>query len=222
MKTLLIGMTIAACFVATSLEAQEKQAFIGSAVGIATLSPDAASEPTPAGADLSLYKPENGPAVNLLFGVHVHQYVTVQANYIWNRNDLVLVSARDTVTGPAFYEQPFRSAQHAVVGDLLLYFRERASAVRPYLSVGAGALRLQATATTGGRAINAIAPTDASATRPVLRVAVGLDLALGRGWSARYSFSESICGNPIGAQLSPRGQAILANFQNLFGLVRTL
>jgi hypothetical protein len=38
----------------------------------------------------------------------------------------------------------------------------------------------------------------------------------------RYSFSESVSGNPISAQLSPPGQRNLANFQNLFGVVRAL
>ena len=51
-------------------------------------------------------------------------------------------------------------------------------------------------------------------------MAVGIDVAVGRGWSARYSFSEGISGNPIGVQLSPPGQRGLANFQNLFGVVR--
>jgi hypothetical protein len=60
------------------------------------------------------------------------------------------------------------------------------------------------------------------ASRATLRVAVGLDLTVGRGWSVRYSFSESVSGNPISAQLLPPGQRSLANFQNLFGVVRAL
>ena len=51
---------------------------------------------------------------------------------------------------------------------------------------------------------------------------MGLDLTLGRGWRVRYSFSESVSGNPISRQLSPPGQRNLANFQNLFGVVRAL
>jgi hypothetical protein len=57
-------------------------------------------------------------------------------------------------------------------------------------------------------------------TRVVLRVAVGIDLALGDRWSVRYSFSETISGNPISARLTPPGERNLANFQNLFGVVR--
>ena len=73
------------------------------------------------------------------------------------------------------------------------------------------------------RSQNAVPPPETvRATRATLRVAVGLDLRLGRGWSVRYSFSESLSGNPIAAQLSPPGQRNLANFQNLFGVVRAL
>jgi hypothetical protein len=46
-----------------------------------------------------------------------------------------------------------------------------------------------------------------------------MDVRLGRRWSVRYSFSESVSGNPIAEQLSPPGQRNLANFQNLFGVV---
>ena len=57
-------------------------------------------------------------------------------------------------------------------------------------------------------------------THSLLRVAVGVDVTFVKGWSARYSFSESLSGNPISQQLSPPGQRNLANFQNLFGIVR--
>jgi hypothetical protein len=57
-------------------------------------------------------------------------------------------------------------------------------------------------------------------TRVALRVAVGMDLAMGTAWSFRYSFSETISGNPISARLTPPGERNLANFQNLFGIIR--
>ena len=167
------------------------------------------------------YQPENGPALNLLLGMHIHDYVTVQANYVWNRNEVALTSVRANDAGLAFYEQPRTASQHAIVGDLLVYFRERRSAVRPYLSVGLGVVRLQTTNAGESRVRNAaLPPPNTQSTRPLLRVAVGIDVSLGLGWRARYSFSESVSGNPIGAQLSPPGQRGLANFQNLFGLVR--
>jgi hypothetical protein len=47
-----------------------------------------------------------------------------------------------------------------------------------------------------------------------------MDFALRAGWSFRYSFSETIRNNPISEQLSPMGQRNLANFQNLFGILK--
>ena len=138
----LVGATLLSCFAFTSADAQQRpQPYAGALVGVSTLSADARSEITPGGAQVSLYKPENGPALNVLFGLHVHEYVTVQANYVWNRNDLALTSVRATESGSSFYEQPRTSSQQAVVGDLLVYFRERRSVVRPYLSAGAGVVR---------------------------------------------------------------------------------
>ena len=120
-------------------------------------------------------------------------------------------------------EQPQISSQHAIVGDLLVYFREQRSVVRPYLSVGVGVVRLETKADGPARSRNAVPlPETVRAARATLRVAVGLDLRLGRGWSMLYSFSESVSGNPIGTQLSPPGQSNLANFQNLFGVVYAL
>jgi hypothetical protein len=224
MQRIIVGAAIMFCLATTVAEAQQsRRVFVGAVAGVSTLSADARSEITTGEADVSLYKPENGPALNVLLGMNVREYVTVQANYIWNRNDLALSSVRSTDRGPSFYEQPRTSSQHAIVGDLLLYFREQHSAVRPYLSVGVGVVRLETRTAGPARSRNAAPPAETfRATRATLRVAVGLDLALGRGWSARYSFSESLSGNPISAQLSPPGQRNLANFQNLFGVVRAL
>ena len=224
MLRIVTGAVILSCLGSTVAEAQQNlRVFVGAVAGVSTLSADARAEITTDGADVSLYKPENGPALNVLFGMHVREYVTVQANYIWNRNHLALASVRSTDRGPSFYEQPQTGSQHAMVGDLLVYFRERRSVVRPYLSVGVGVVRLETKADGLARTRNAVPPADRlRTTRATLRVAVGLDLRLGRGWSGRYSFSESVSGNPIGAQLSPTGQRSLANFQNLFGVVRAL
>ena len=218
MLRLSIGATILSCLTVTCAAAQSSpQVFAGALTGISTLSADARSEVTPGDAAVSLYTPENGPALNLLLGVRLHEYVAVQANYIWNRNDVTLTSVRATAGGSSVHEQPRTSAQHAVVGDLLVYFRERHSRVRPYLSAGVGVVTLETRDGAEVRASNVTPP--AAATRAVLRVAVGMDVAAGRGWSARYSFSEGISGNPISVQLSPPGRRGLANFQNLFGIV---
>ena len=217
-----IAAAVLSCLAFTSAEAQPRShPFVGVAAGIATLAADARSEITPGGADVSLYKPENGPALNVLLGLHFHNYVTGQVNYVWNRNDVTLTSVRTTELGLSFYEVPRLSSQHAVVGDLLVYFRERRSTVRPYLSAGVGVVRLETRAGGEGHVSNvAQPPTSVRATRALLRVAVGIDVALGGDWSVRYSFSESLSGNPISALLSPPGQRNLANFQNLFGVVR--
>ncbi len=132
--------------------------FAGVAAGIATLAADARSEITSSGADVSLYKPENGPALNIFVGSHVHEYLTVQGNYVWNRNDVTLTSVRATDSGPSFYDAPRASSQHAFIGDLLVYFRERRSAIRPYLSAGVGVVRFQTTARGGDRVRNATLP----------------------------------------------------------------
>jgi hypothetical protein len=89
-------------------------------------------------ANVSLYKPENGGAVNLLAGLHVNDYFSVQANYVWNRNALTLTSSHSSGGMATFVEERRPSTQHAVVGDALLYFRNRESWVRPYLSAGIG------------------------------------------------------------------------------------
>ena len=195
--------------------------FAGGVVGISTLSADARSGVTDVAADASLYAPENGLALNVLAGVYVHEYVALQANYVWNRNDVVLTSVRASENGSSFYEQPRTSSQHAVVGDVLVYFRNRRSRLRPYLSAGLGVVHLQTTAAGDGRATRAVLPpARAESTSALLRVAVGIDVTVRRGWNVRYTFSESVSSNPISGLLSPPGQRALANFQNLVGVVR--
>lgn len=197
--------------------------FVGAVAGISTLSADARSVVSPDSVAVSLYKPENGPALNLFGGANVHEYVTIQGNYVWNRNDLVLSSGVFGDTRRTFDEQPHASSQHAAVADVLVYFRERRSRVRPYLSVGLGIVRFagRATASAGTRGA-ARPPVSFAATGALLRVAVGLDVGVSGRWRFRYSFSESISHNPVSAELSPPGQRNLANFQNLFGFLVSL
>ena len=77
----------------------------GGMLGVSTLSADAEHVVSSESLVVSLYKPENGPAANLLVGLHLTDYVTLQVNYIWNRNDLTLVSTRVEEGEVAFYEQ---------------------------------------------------------------------------------------------------------------------
>jgi hypothetical protein len=199
----------------------EGRMYAGALVGVSTLSADARSVTQPGRADVSLYKPENGPALNLFVGRNLGRYFALQTNYIWNRNDLTLFSSVASSNGSGFYEQTRASSQHAVVGDALLYFRALGSGVRPYLSTGVGLVRFRSAS--GRDVVESGLPApdgEIVSTRVTLRVAVGIDLAIGDRWSFRYSFSESISGNPISARLTPPGERNLANFQNLFGVIR--
>ena len=216
----LIAAMLLSCLHMTSAAAEErKPRYAGALVGISTLSADARSERAPE-AQVSLYAPENGPALNVLFGLHVHEYVAMQASYIWNRNDLVLTSLSAAEGRSSFTEQHRNSLQHALVGDLLVYFRERSSVLRPYLSAGLGVIRLEIRDGEGEASSGGPAPARSQTVHALLRVAVGIDVTLTGGWIVRYTFSESLSGNPISAQLSPPGQRKLANFQNLLGVMR--
>jgi hypothetical protein len=197
----------------------EVRSFVGVVGGVATLSADGRSQQVPQGIDASLYKPENGPALNLFAGAHLTQYVSVQANYIWNRNDLMLTST--SPESNSFYEEQRNSSQHALIFDLLVYFRQQKSRVRPYLSGGTGLVYFSSSEarilTRGGSTV--LPPARFSSTRPALRVAVGMDVLLNSKLDFRYSFSETIRHNEISAELSPPARRGLANFQNLFGIV---
>ena len=205
-----------------SLAQESPRWFGGGVIGVSALSADANHVATPESLAVSLYKPESGPAANVLVGAHLTDYVTLQANYISNQNALTLLSTRSDGGDTEFYEQPRDSSQHAIVGDFLLYFRARESQFRPYLSFGGGILRLES-ATSGSAIITGVRPPEREFTesRPVLRVALGIDVRTGSGWSVRYSFSESLSRNPISQRLSPPAPRRLANFQNLVGVIRS-
>ena len=147
----------------------------------------------------------------------------MQGNYIWNLNGLRITSVTAPDSTSVFYEQLRESDQHSVFADLLVYFRNRQSRIRPYLSVGGGVVRFNSRAQTltVSRGEPVVPPTEFASTKPALRVAVGIDLSIKPGWAFRYTFSESIRENPISHHLSPPGNRNLANFQNLFGFVKS-
>jgi hypothetical protein len=202
---------VTAAFV--SALAGEPRYFLTALGGISTLSADAGTNLQDS-VRVALYKPENGAAVNAGGGVHLNNWLSAQGSYIWNRNRVTLTQ----VDNASFFEQPRSSRQHAAVADLLLYFRNRASWARPYLSAGVGVFNLADSAETSRGSL--VPPGPLSENRAFLRVAVGIDLMHASGWGFRYSFSESISGNPYSAVLTPRGPRGLANFQNLFGFVK--
>ena len=189
--------------------------YAGAIAGISTLSADAGAQRTAQGLNLSSYSPANGGALNVFAGAHLLNYFSVQANYIWNRNDLVLNSSGAS----GFYEQARTSSQHAGILDFLIYFRRRSSWVRPYLGTGSGLIHLTSKEEhliTSGGTPN-LPPISFSSTRPVFRSHVGIDLRIARKLDFRYSFSEFIGHNDISKHLSPPAPRRLANFQNLFG-----
>ena len=216
-------LALVAAVALTSLPASAQDRpryFVGGLFGISTLSADARSVTTGPELMLSLYEPENGSAFNALAGWHVAQYFSLQANWIWNRNDVTLVSSLVTPQGGAFYEQRRHSHQHAIVLDGLIYFRRVDSAVRPYLGTGVSLLHFSSGDVVSTSAHGLAPPAGAIAsTRIGLRSHVGIDFRLSRQINFRYSFSEMISGNPISPSLTPPGRHRLMNFQNLFGLV---
>lgn len=196
--------------------------YAGGIAGLATLSADARSIVSPSSSQVSQYKPQNGPAVNLFFGRYLGNYVSVQGNYIWNANDVTLVSTVAAPGAASFYQQRRDSSQTSAVGDVLVFFRNRDSRLRPYLSAGVGVVHLHSSAqnldfVSGAARVPA---PEFSANTAGLRVAVGIDVKLRRGFSLRYSFSETISSNPLSDQLSPPGERALKNFQNLWGFIK--
>jgi hypothetical protein len=210
-----------ACLVPSMLVAQ-RTAYLGVSGGIATLSGDGSAAITSSSAATSLFDPRNGIAANVFFGMHVWNYVSLQANYSWNRNDVVLVSTAGTLNELGYYRQPESVTQNAFLGDVLVYFRKRTSRIRPYLSEGVGFVQIGSRFENGGiaRGVLAVPPSSSSHISPALRTAVGLDVRLRRGWYFRYSFGETLSRNTFGNQLSPPEKRIPKNFQNLFGFFR--
>ena len=200
--------------------AGQKRPYAGFLGGISTLSADGNTTVEPQTAATSSYKPENGPAIDIFVGVHWNNFLSFQMDYLWNRNPLTLDALRTNATGGAFYQQDYRSSQHAVLGNALLYFRGRSSWVRPFLSVGTGIVHLAMDPHTSGVTQGLVPPGTFRSTTAALHVAVGIDLRVHRGWAFRYSFAETSSPNPISRQLAPPGTRMLANFRNLFGIAK--
>jgi outer membrane protein with beta-barrel domain len=215
-RTLVFSSFLITLALSASAQTERYAGVIG---GVATLSADAGSQTTTQGLSLSSYAPANGGALNVFAGAHLHNYFSVQVNYIWNRNNLVLNSSSSS-TG-TFYRETRSSSQNAGVADFLIYFRRRSSRIRPYLGTGGGITHLTSQRTrliaSGGAPV--LPPTTFSYTGPVFRSHVGIDLRLARKFDFRYSFSEMISHNEVSKHLSPPGPRKLANFQNLFGFV---
>jgi hypothetical protein len=134
--------------IAISLPALGGDFYFGALGGMATLSADGRYVLSGASSQTSLYKPENGAALNVFAGWDFSQYASLQGNYMENRNDLTLVSSAFGAGGANDYQQARTSQQSSAIADLLVYFRNRSCRVRPYLSGGTGAVWLTSTART--------------------------------------------------------------------------
>src|SRR5262245_17600830 len=110
MRRLVMSGMVCLVWLTAAPATAQRAPYIGVLGGVSTLSADARSEVTSRGADVSLYKPENGPAIEVLSGIHIHEYVSLQVNYVWNANDVALTSVRGI--DAAFYEQRRTSSQH--------------------------------------------------------------------------------------------------------------
>jgi hypothetical protein len=216
------GLLLTLCFFSLPAIGQ-RQFYLGALGGLATLSGDGRDVVTASSAATSVLDPKNGPAATIFFGTHLFNYVSIQGNYIWNDNDVTLVSALSSPAGASFYRQPELSTQDAFIGDVLVYFRKRGGRIRPYLSQGGGLVHISSrfTGTTLARGTLMLPPAHSASTAAASRTSVGLDVCLSRGWYFRYTFGETISHNPISAQLSPPGTRLLKNFQNVFGIYRT-
>jgi hypothetical protein len=197
----------------------EPRTFAGALFGVSALSADAQAVTTGADAAVSLYDPKNGPALNVFGGIHVAQYFAIQVNWMWNRNDLTLLSSSTSPLAGGFYQQIRDSSQQALVFDGLIYFRRRDSSIRPYLGTGWSVVRFSSEE--DGSVAQGLTPpaSEIRSTHTGLRSHVGIDFRLSRHLSFRYSFSETISSNPIGPSLTPPGRRQLMNFQNLFGFI---
>jgi outer membrane protein W len=218
---LIASLTFVACLTCLPAAAQEdSRVFAGGLFGVSALSPDARAVITESDAAVSLYNPEIGLALNVFAGVHIARYFSVQANWMWNRNDVTLISSFATPQGGGHYEQLRHSNQHAFVLDGLIYFRGLDSAVRPYLGTGLSVLRFSGSDIVSSAANGLEPPTgDIVSTHIGLRSHVGIDFRLSRNVSFRYSFSETLSSNPISPALTPPALHTFMNFQNLFGFV---
>ena len=216
---IIIATLLVALLAAPLLRAQMYVGFMG---GVATLSGDARSIVNSNAAEFSSYNATNGVVLNGFVGKHLADIFSVQGEYVWNRNPLMLAAGAFDPTSVTAYQQDRNSSQNSVFASVLVYFRSRKSRIRPYLSLGGGWVHLSSTV----KSISAIQgaapvpPPEFSANMFGLRVPVGIDVTLHSGWRVRYSFSETMSRNPISHELTPPGPHSLKNFQNLFGIVR--
>src|SRR6516164_1549215 len=197
------------------------QLYAGILGGASSLSGDARSIVSSGSIAFSSYDPKNGGDLSVLFGKHFSDHFSAQGSYGWNENDLSLSSGNSVNGTSEGYQETRSSSQQTLIGNVLVYFRARSSRLRPYLSVGTGFMHFTSAEVRLEQIMGAptLPPRQFSSSHVVLNVPVGMDVNLGKGWAFRYTFSETISGNPVSDHLSPAGLHTFKNFQNLFGFV---
>jgi hypothetical protein len=186
-------MRLAALLLFPAILVAQSSWFLGAGPGYVIHSIDASAGPSRA----SFYQTANAPQIHFFAGAHLHDYLSLQGAYSRNRHGAILWRPPDP-------RIDLRFTQHEAGADLMLYFRNRRSWARPYLSAGLGMARFRGLDTTCAG----------------LRVAAGLELLHSSGWGFRYAFLETISANPLGELLVPPGRKNLMTFQNQFGLVK--
>jgi hypothetical protein len=214
-------MVLVFLLVSLSTKYVQAQVYAGALGGISTLSGDTSTLINFTSTEFSTYNPHNGLALSGLVGKHLSNVFTIQGEYVWNRNPLYLAGSASDSVSLTDYEETLHSSQQSLFGSVLVYFRNRKSWIRPYLSVGTGWVHLYSTeqSITLAQGSPQLPPHSFGANMLGLRVPVGADVKLYDGWRLRYTFAETISRNPISHDLNPPGPHSLKNFQNLFGVI---
>jgi hypothetical protein len=219
-KLVLLTFFLLASYSAVAQRLAKQSIYAGGMGGVATLSGDGSANITPSSASTSLFDPDNGGAAEVFAGVHLFEYISFQVDYVYNRNNAVVVSTSGESNALNFFRQPESITQNAFLANVLIYFRKRNSRIRPYLSEAGGAVllhsRLSGPAVVGGSVV--LPPPASDHASIALRTSVGVDFRLRGPWYFRYSFGETITRNMLGDQVAPPQHRIPKNFQNLFGV----
>lgn len=204
------------------VHSQGRNSYAGFLGGVSTLSADGRTDIDSSPARVAIYDPKNGQSISGFGGRYFGNYLAIQVSYIWNRNQLTLTQIASMGPAESISVQTRESRRHQAALDLLIYFREKPSAVRPYLSFGVGLRGLNSTFRhfTIQRNATLTPPLAFSKTDPVARFAVGMDVKVQRDWRLRYTFVETIGTNAVNRLLEPRPSRNLMTFYNLFGLFR--
>ena len=203
--------------------AEDRRYFLSAGLGVSNVSADGSITP-PQSSELRVagYKPDNGAAAALAAGVHLARYVSVQGSYIYNRNGLEFFQFEQQGGELSLSQVRTRSRSRTGLGEFLVYVRPRGNWLRPYLSAGAGVMRLTAPAAVevGNGAQSIAGPPAIASSAAAFRVGVGIDVVARNGWGFRFSFGQTLRTNPFSESLGISPSRRFATFHNVFGFVK--